>query len=155
MSKLTGKLEALAQFVGHEFEPSRWIDISQDRINAFADCTEDHQFIHVDPAAAAKTPMGGTIAHGFLVLSLLSPLCMESTVVPENATMGLNYGFGRVRFLMPVRAGKRVRARVKIAEINDRDPGRLLVNHAVTVEIEGETKPALIAEWLIAWMTGA
>lgn len=146
MSKLTGKLDTLAQFVGHEFEPSRWIEIGQDRINAFADCTEDHQFIHVDPAAAAKTPMGGTIAHGFLVLSLLAP---------SGTTVGLNYGFGRVRFLMPVRAGKRVRARVKIADINDKEPGRVLVNHAVTVEIEGETKPALVAEWLIAWMTGA
>lgn len=154
MSKLTGKPETLTQFVGHEFEPSRWIEIDQARIDAFADCTEDHQFIHVDPEAAAKMPMGGTIAHGFLVLSLLAPLCTESTVVPEGATMGLNYGFGRVRFLMPVRSGKRVRARVKVADINNQEPGRLLVNHAVTVEIEGETKPALVAEWLIAWMTG-
>lgn len=154
MSKITGAPPELVNYIGHEFTPSRWIEIDQDRINAFAECTEDRQFIHVDPSQAAKTPLGGTIAHGFLVLSLLAPLCVESTVVPEGCTMGLNYGFGKVRFLTPVRSGKRIRALVKVLDINDKEPGRLVVHHGVTVEIEGETKPALVAEWLIAWMGG-
>lgn len=151
MSKLTGTPDELLRHVGHEFEPSRWVQIDQSRIDTFADCTEDHQFIHVDQEKAAKTPLGCTIAHGFLVLSLLSPLCTESTAVPDGAKMGLNYGFNKVRFLAPVRSGKRVRARVKLANIEASDGSRLLVNHAITVEIEGESKPALIAEWLIAW----
>lgn len=151
MTKLTGKPADLLLRIGHEFEPSRWIEVDQARINAFADCTEDQQFIHVDPESAAKTPLGGTIAHGFLVLSLLAPLCTESTVVPDDAKMGLNYGFNKIRFLAPVRSGKRIRAQVKVANIDASDPSRLLVNHAVTVEIENETRPALIAEWLIAW----
>ena len=151
MSKLTGAPADLLSHIGHEFEPSESVEVSQARINTFADCTEDHQFIHVDPVAAAKTPIGGTIAHGFLVLSLLAPMCTESTVVPEGSTMGLNYGFNKIRFLAPVKSGKRIRARVKVAHIDASDPARLLVTHGVTVEIENETKPALIAEWLIAW----
>lgn len=152
MAKITGPFGELTRYVGHEFEPSSWLTVDQACINAFADCTQDHQFIHVDPERAAKTPLGSTIAHGFLVLSLLAPLCTDSTITPQNASMGLNYGFNRIRFLTPVRAGKRIRVRVKILDINDKEPGRLLVNHGVTVEVEGETKPALIAEWLIAWM---
>src|SRR5271155_1770036 len=97
MSKITGSIAELVNYIGHEFEPGGWIEVSQARIDEFADCTEDHQFIHVDAGRAARTPLGGTIAHGFLVLSLLSPLCIESTVVPDDATMGVNYGFDRVR----------------------------------------------------------
>lgn len=151
MSKLTGTLSELVRHVGHEFEPSRWIEIDQARIDAFAECTEDHQFIHVDPVAAIATPLGGTIAHGFLVLALLAPLCAESTVVPDGATMGLNYGFNKVRFLAPVRSGRRIRARVRVSDIDASNPMRLLVNHAVTVEIENDSKPALVAEWLVVW----
>ena len=152
MPKITKPLSELQQYIGHEFEPSAWFEVEQARINTFADCTEDHQYIHVDPERAAATPLGGTIAHGFLVLSLLSALCEDNTVVPEDATMGLNYGLNRVRFLYPVRAGKRIRARVKIADIDDKQPGRIVVAHTVTTEIEGEAKPALVAYWLIAWM---
>lgn len=151
MAKITAPLGALARYVGHEFEPGEWLEVDQTRINDFADCTEDHQFIHVDPERAARTPLGSTIAHGFLILSLLAPLCAESTLMPENASMGLNYGFNRVRFLNPVKAGKRIRVRVKLLDVNDEEAGRVLVNHGVTVEIEGEAKPALVAEWLIVW----
>ena len=151
MAKLTGTPAELLNKIGHTFEPSDWVEVDQARINNFADCTIDHQFIHVDPEKAAKTALGGTIAHGFLVLSLLAPLCSESTVVPDGCKMGLNYGFNKVRFLAPVRSGKRIRALVKVTNIDVSDPSRLLVGHAVTVEIENEDKPALVAEWLIAW----
>src|SRR5690606_4599731 len=112
------------------------------------DCTEDWQFIHVDPEAAATTPFGGTIAHGFLTLSLLSKMTFEATPVLEGVAMGVNYGFDKVRFLQPVRAGSRVRGRFRLLEAAEKSPGRWLLKHEVTVEIEGQDKPALIAEWL-------
>jgi acyl dehydratase len=138
----------LARLVGTRFEPGEWITVDQDRIDAFADTTEDHQFIHVDQEAAAKTPLGGTIAHGLLTLSLLPKLLESRMLLPENLVMGFNYGFDKVRFLAPVRAGKRVRAHVELTEVQSKEENRYLVRQNVTVEIEGEDRPALIADWL-------
>lgn len=146
--------EEMVNAVGTKFEPSAWIDITQERINTFADCTEDHQFIHVDPEAAAKTPFGGTIAHGFLTLSLLSRMIEGNGVVPENTVMGLNYGFDKVRFLAPVRSGKRVRAHIEVVSVDEKPGNRFLIKNAVSVEIEGEETPALVAEWLSMLVAG-
>ena len=134
--------------VGQEVGVSDWMLIDQDRINAFADCTEDHQFIHIDPEAAAKTPFGGTIAHGFLTLSLMSQMSYQAAPVLEGVAMGVNDGFDKLRFLQPVRAGSRVRGRFKLLSAEDKGGGRWLIKNEVTVEIEGGEKPALIAEWL-------
>ena len=144
----------MANAVGTKYEPSEWIDITQDRINTFADCTEDHQFIHVDEEAAAKTPFGSTIAHGLLTLSLLPKLIEGQGVVPENLVMGLNYGFDKVRFLAPVRVGKRVRGHVEILSVDQKDDNRFLIKQGITVEIEGEDTPALVAEWLNMMVCG-
>lgn len=138
--------------VGQEIGVSDWKLVDQARIQAFADATEDWQFIHVDPEAAAKTPFGGTIAHGFLTLSLLSALAYEAVPSLDGVVMGVNYGFDKVRFLAPVRAGKRVRARFTLAEAQEKERGRWLLKYAVAVEIEGEPKPALSAEWLTMQM---
>lgn len=140
--------EQLADQVGTQFAPSDWVTIDQDRINTFADCTEDHQFIHIDAEKAAQTPFGGTIAHGFLTLSMLSKLAEGDGVMPENVVMGINYGFDKVRFLAPVRAGKRVRAHRKLLGVQEKEGNRFLMKTEVSVEIEGEETPALIAEWL-------
>ena len=141
-------LDEIRARVGGEVGVSSWLTIGQDRIDTFADATEDHQFIHVDPEAAAKTPFGGTIAHGFLTLSLLSRMAAEATFVPEGVKMAVNYGFDRIRFLSPVRSGKRVRGRFTLDSIEEKAPGQWLLRHIVTVEIEGEDKPALTAVWL-------
>jgi acyl dehydratase len=145
----------LAARAGEEIGVSSWVLIDQARIDAFADATEDWQFIHVDPVAAARTPFGGTIAHGFLTLSLASKMSYEAAPMLEGVAMGLNYGFDRIRFLQPVRAGQRVRGRFKLLEAAERDPGRWLIRYELTVEIEGEAKPALIAEWLGMQVMGA
>ena len=146
-SKVVAVNEMVKQ-IGHKFEPGNWMTLDQDRINSFADCTEDHQFIHVDEEAAAQTPFGGTIAHGLLTLSSLVKLCEDSSLYPENIVMGINYGFNKVRFLAPVRAGKRVRAHVEIQNVEPKDEKRYVVTLAITVEIEDEEKPALVAEWM-------
>ena len=122
--------------------------MNQERINEFAEATEDRQFIHTDPDAAAKTPLGGTIGHGFLTLSMLSRMAAEGMLVPDSVKMALNYGLDRVRFIAPVRSGKRIRGRFRLDSVEERGPGQLLLRHTVTVEIEGEEKPALMAEWL-------
>ena len=140
--------DELLNYVGHKNEPSDWITLDQERINTFADCTEDHQFIHIDEEAAKQTPFGGTIAHGFLTLSMLSKMTEGRGIVPEGVVMGINYGFDKVRFLAPVRAGKRVRLHSEIASIEPKDGGRFLTKQALSVEIEGEETPALVAEWL-------
>jgi len=140
--------EQLKDYVGTKLEPGEWVAIEQDRINTFADCTEDHQFIHIDEEKAAQTPFGGTIAHGFLTLSMLVKMCVGEGIMPENIVMGINYGFDKVRFLAPVRAGKRVRAHREVSSVDFKDENRILIKHAVTVEIEGEETPALIADWL-------
>ena len=134
--------------IGEEVGASSWLTVDQPRIDAFAEATEDHQFIHVDPAAAAQTPFGGTIAHGFLSLSLLSRMGAEAMLLPDGLKMAINYGFDRIRFLAPVKSGKRVRGRFVLDSVEEKAPGQLLVRHKVTVEIEGEDKPALTADWL-------
>ena len=134
--------------IGEEVGVSSWIAIDQARIDRFADATEDRQFIHVDPAAATQTPFGGTIAHGFLSLSLLSRMGAEAMLVPEGLKIAVNYGLDRVRFLAPVRSGSRVRGRFALDSVEEKAPGQLLMRHSVTVEIEGEDKPALSAAWL-------
>jgi acyl dehydratase len=139
--------EILAQ-VGKEIGVSSWILIDQARIDAFAESTEDRQFIHTDPAAAARTPFGGTIAHGFLTLSLLSRMGAEAMLLPASLKMAVNYGFDRVRFLAPVRSGSRVRGRFTLDSVEEKAPGQWLLKHTVSVEIEGEDKPALTAQWL-------
>jgi acyl dehydratase len=141
-------LDDILAKVGREVGVSSWLMVDQARIDAFADATEDRQFIHTDPTAAAQTPFGGTIAHGFLTLSLLSRMAPEAMLVPENIKMALNYGLDRVRFLAPVRSGRRVRGRFKLDSAEERAPGQWLLRHEVTVEIEGEEKPALTALWL-------
>jgi acyl dehydratase len=134
--------------IGQEVGVSAWIEVAQDRIDQFADATEDHQFIHVDAEAAAKVGFGGTIAHGFLSLSLMSRMAADVMMVPDGLRMAVNYGLDRVRFLAPVRSGKRVRGRFVLDSVDEKAPGQILMRHTVTVEIEGEDKPALTAQWL-------
>ncbi len=141
-------LEEIKARIGQEVGVSDWILIDQARIDTFAEVTDDHQFIHVDPDAAAKTPFGGTIAHGFLTLSLLSRMAADAMLRPESFKMGVNYGFERVRFLAPVRSGKRVRGRFTLVSFEEKRPGQWQFVHNVAVEIEGEDKPALIADWI-------
>ncbi len=141
-------LDEIRASVGQMVGSSAWIEVAQDRIQAFAETTEDRQFIHVDPALAAQTSFGSTIAHGFLSLSLLSRMAADAMQVPDTTKMAVNYGLDRVRFIAPVRAGKRVRGHFSLAAIDEKAPGRLLFHHDVTVEIEGESKPALTARWL-------
>lgn len=141
-------IEEIRSKVGEEVGVSDWIVVDQARIDTFADATEDHQFIHVDREAAAETPFGGTIAHGFLSLSLLSRMAEEAALLPEGLKMAVNYGFDRVRFLAPVRSGKRVRGRFVLDSVDEKAPGQILMRHRVTVEVEDEDKPALTAEWL-------
>jgi len=139
--------------VGNELGRSDWFAIDQDRINRFADVTEDHQFIHVDPERAASSPFGGTIAHGMLTLSMVVHLCEGFAPDIDGLQMVINYGFDKVRFAAPVKVGKRIRAVAKLLEAKER-AGQLIVKTKVTIEIEGETKPALVAEWLTMHVVG-
>ena len=141
-------LDEIRTRIGTEIGVSSWLVVEQARIDAFADATEDRQFIHIDPAAAAQTPFGGTIAHGFLTLSLLSRMAADAMLIPDGVKMAVNYGLDRVRFLAPVRSGSRVRGRFTLDSIEEKVPGQLLMRHIVAVEIEGEDKPALTAVWL-------
>lgn len=141
-------IEDIKSRIGREVGVSDWILIDQARIDAFAEVTEDHQFIHVDPEAAAQTPFGGTIAHGFLTLSLLSRMAADAMLRPDGIRMGVNYGFEKIRFLAPVRAGKRIRGRFALSSFEEKRAGQYQFVHNVTVEIEGEDKPALIADWI-------
>jgi acyl dehydratase len=144
----TVKAEDLPKLAGKELPPSEWMEITQERVNQFAEATNDFQFIHVDPERAAQTPFGGPIAHGFLSLSLLSYLNAQTAIFPENLAMGINYGSDKVRYLMPVRVGQRIRSRQTVLEVTEKKPGQWLMKTAVTVEIEGEETPALVAEIL-------
>ena len=146
-------LDDIRSRIGDELGVSDWIEIGQDRISDFAEATEDRQFIHVDQEAAGQTPFGGTIAHGFLTLSLLSRMAADAMLLPQDAKMVVNYGLDRVRFLAPVRSGKRVRGRFTLESLDEKAPGQILLRHAVTVEIEGEDKPALSAVWLALVIT--
>ena len=142
-------LAAYQEMLGREVGVSSWHLVDQSRINAFADVIEDHQFIHIDPERAKReTPFGTTVAHGFLTMSLLSIMSYEVMPVIEGTTMGVNYGFDKLRFISPVRSGKRVRGRFVLAEARLRKPNELQSRTNVTVEIEGEDKPALVADWL-------
>ena len=141
-------LEGIRARIGTEVGVSGWLVIDQARIDAFADATEDRQFIHVDPEAAARTPFGGTIAHGFLSLAMLSRMAAEAMLVPDSIKMAVNYGLDRVRFIAPVRSGQRIRGRFTLDAIEEKAPGQLMLRHTVTVEIEGVDKPALTAQWL-------
>jgi acyl dehydratase len=148
-------MTTLDAFVGQELGVSNWLVVDQERINQFAQCTGDHQWIHVDVERAKKqSPFGGPVAHGFLTLSLLASLGMEVGIVPKDAVASFNYGLNKVRFIAPVQAGARVRLRVSLAEVTDQGGGRKLVLLNNTMEIEGESKPALIAESL-AVLVGA
>jgi len=147
MSGLT--LAGLGQKVGHELGVSSWVKIDQARIDAFASCTGDHQWIHVDvERAKQESPFRSPIAHGYLTLAMVAPLAMEIGVIPTDAAAGLNYGIDKVRFLAPVPAGARVRLRVALAGIEPRDGGQMMMRTQNTLEVEGSEKPAMIAETL-------
>jgi acyl dehydratase len=141
-------LDEIRAKIGQEIGISSWLTVDQPRIDAFADATEDHQFIHVDPEAATAAGFGGTIAHGFLSLSLMSRMAADVMMIPDGARMAVNYGLDRVRFLAPVRSGSQVRGRFTLDSVEEKAPGQYLFRHVVTVEIEGEEKPALTAVWL-------
>jgi acyl dehydratase len=139
--------------VGNDEGTGEWFEVTQDQINQFADVTHDHQFIHIDPEAAKNTPFGTTIAHGFLTLSMLTHLAKGASSAPadparyEGVLMGINYGFNRVRFVSPVKVGSRIRARAVTSSV-DLKGNMIEVARNFTVEIEGEDKPALVAEWV-------
>jgi acyl dehydratase len=141
-------LDEIRANVGQMIGVSDWIEVTQQRIVDFANATEDRQFIHIDPALAAQTPFGGTIGHGFLSLSLLSRMAADVMQVPDTTKMAVNYGLDRVRFIAPVKSGKRVRGHFTLDSADEKSAGQLLLKHTVTVEIEGEERPALTAQWL-------
>ena len=147
-----GKLLApndIESAVGEEIGVSEWYDVTQENVNKFADVTSDHQFIHIDPVKAAETPFGGTIAHGFYTLSMLSHFSETGCgVAVEGTKMGVNYGCDKLRFIQPVRVGSRIRGRSVLTSAVEKKPGQYLFTSQMTVEIEGLDKPALIADWL-------
>jgi acyl dehydratase len=139
----------MVNLVGTEVGVSEWITVDQTMIDAFADATNDHQFIHVDPARAkAESPFGGTIAHGFLSLSLLSAMNFDCVPKVREQTMGINYGFDRIRFMSPVKSGSRIRGHFTLAEARFRGASMLMTSYEISVEIENEKKPALTATWV-------
>ena len=139
----------VAQYVGREMGTSDWIEVNQPLIDAFAACTGDHQWIHVDVERARReSPFGGTIAHGYLTLSLVAPMVSQLGLVPSDAKAALNYGLDKVRFITPVKAGARVRARLALMSAEPKGGGRILLKARCTLEIEGEARPALEAELL-------
>ncbi len=148
----TISLEEFRTLAGRELQPSSWMEITQERVQQFADATEDHQFIHLDPEKAAKTPFGGTIAHGYLTLSLLVHLNAETAPLPEGLQMVINYGSDKVRFLAPVPVGSRIRTLQKILEVTEKSTGTFLVKTDVTVELENSAKPAMKAEVLYMYV---
>jgi len=143
-------LDEAKRSVGQEVGISPWLEITQARVNQFAEASGDFQFIHIDPERAkAETSFGGPIAHGFLTLSLLSMLSAQSTTIKiEGCSVMINYGLDKVRFMNPVRVGARIRARFTLESAEEKSPGHYLLKHKATVDIEGENKPAMIAEWL-------
>lgn len=143
------RLQTLSGFVGKELGISDWVQIDQARIDQFAKCTGDHQWIHVDAKrASAESPYGGTIAHGFLTLSMVATMVMEVGIVPSDVRAGLNYGMDKLRFMAPVKAGARVRCRVELISAEEKGGGNTLIKTRNTLEIEGGQKPALVAEML-------
>ena len=141
-------LSDLTALVGTEIGTSDWLQITQERVDAFAEATNDHQFIHVNPELAAQTPFGGTIAHGYLTLALVVPLASEVEMPVGNPMMGINYGSDRIRFPAPVPVGSRIRARVAITDVSE-VAGGIQIKRTVTMEIEGQEKPAMVAETLV------
>ena len=156
MSPAGYKMATLSDWIGRELGVSGWLTVDQHRIDEFADCTGDKQWIHVDVERASReSPYGGTIAHGYLTLSLAASLAMEAGVIPPDAAAALNYGLDKVRFVAPVKAGARVRNRVVLLAVEDKGRGRALITMQNTIEIDGEAKPALIAEALALLMANA
>lgn len=147
------KLQDLVSKVGEPIGTSDWFLIDQSRIDAFAACTEDDQFIHVNPDMARMTPFGGTIAHGFLTLSMLSAMMLDACE-KVDALMSINYGFNKLRFLNPVKSGQRVRGHFKLLELVEKRPGQWQQTVEATIEIDGDDKPAMIAEWLFQHFAG-
>ena len=146
--------QELTQRIGEQLGVSEWFSVDQQRVDAFADITLDHQFVHVDPERARATPFGGTIAHGFLTLSLLVHLCLPFIPVLAGRKLVVNYGFDKVRFAAPVKVGKRIRAVATLGAVEERKLGQVIMRVDVTVEAEGESKPALVAEWLSLHVVG-
>lgn len=144
----TVKPEDVSELIGKEIGVSDWIEISQERINQFADVTEDHQFIHINPEMAKMTPFGTTIAHGFLTLSMLSKLAEGAVIILDGVKMGVNYGFDKVRMVNPVKSGQKIRGHFTLMSADQKVPGQWSFKYAVKVEVEGEEKPSLVAEWL-------
>ena len=144
----TVSIEDIQSRIGTQIGTSDWVTIDQARINAFADVTEDWQFIHTDPDEAAKSMFGGTVAHGFLLMSLLSKMAFEAMLVPPNLKIAVNYGFDRVRFLAPVPVGSRVRGIFTLTNVEEKSLGQYLMHHNVMVDIDTTEKPALTADWL-------
>ena len=148
-------LASMEAFVGRELGVSGWVTMNQQRIDEFAECTEDHQWIHVDAERAKRdSPLGTTIAHGYLTLAMLAPSTFEVVVKPAGISQALNYGLDRVRFIAPVRVGSRVRNRIKLLAAEDKGGGRMLLTTENTIEVEGEAKPALIATALVMALVG-
>jgi acyl dehydratase len=145
--KIFNGLDEFVAAEGTELGPTEWLEIGQDRVDLFADATDDHQWIHVDPVRAADGPFGGTIAHGLLTLSLI-PRFMQQMYRVDNIAMGINYGYNKVRFITPVRVGARVRARAVIDTITKLD-GTVQATVTTTVEVEGSEKPAAVAEAIV------
>ena len=155
MIKSNISIEDFKNSAGNELGPSNWLLIDQERINRFANATEDHQFIHVDPERAAATPFGSTIAHGFLSLSILPHFLSQIMPIPDGIVMGINYGTDKVRFSQPVHVNNRVRARAKIEKVNARSGGQYMVKTRVTLEIENRRRPAVIADILSLYVVEA
>jgi acyl dehydratase len=148
-------LSTIKQFVGMELGVSEWMTIDQQRVNEFADCTNDHQWIHVDVERAKReSPFGAPIAHGFLTLSLIPSLQHGVRIIPPGVPQVINYGLDRVRFMAPVKVGSRIRNRVVLLSVEEQAPGRILIKTQNTIEIEGEKKPAMVAESLTLIMGG-
>lgn len=141
-------LDELRAHVGKEIGVSDWFTMDQERINQFADITEDHMFLHVDPERAKETPFGGTIAHGLLTLSMMSVMAYQAVPGVDGSKMGVNYGYNKVRFMAPVPSGGRIRGRFALKGVEEKEGGRYQFLYDCTVEIEGQDKPALVAEWM-------
>jgi acyl dehydratase len=155
MIKSNISVEDFKNSAGTELGPSDWLLIDQERINRFADATDDYQFIHVDPVRAATTTFGSTIAHGFLSLSILPSLLAQIMPIPEGIVMGINYGTDKVRFSLPVNVDSRVRARARIEKVSARSGGQFMVKTRATLEIEGRKRPAVIADILSLYVVEA
>ena len=145
---LTLNVDQLNDYIGKEVGISEWLLVDHERINQFADATGDHQYIHVDSDRAAQTPFGTTIAHGFLTMSLMVLMGYEGSTKLENSVMGINYGFDKLRFINPVKVNSKIRGRFQLISAEEKKPNQWLLKHNITVEIAGEEKPALVAEWL-------